>query len=221
MINDRTVIAIDLPFHGRSREIKKRSWTLDDCSVMLIELMDALGIEKASAIGHSWGSMTILRAAVTHPERFVALGLCNMPYQRISSTEKWMIWLQHLVLMFRGFYLRQVAMAFTARNAGSDLVASIVRSMSILSNAEIRHTDTAVRIDARDAAPLIQKLTVPALALRGQEDYVGSPHGIETFVVSGGHVSPIEVPNDIDTFIAKVLRLGDHRTQLNYSDSSK
>ena len=215
MINDRTVIAIDMPFHGRSREIRKRSWTLDDCSVMLIELMDALGIEKASAIGHSWGSMTILRAAVTHPERFVALGLCNMPYQRISSTEKWMIRLQHIVLMFRGFYLRQVAMALIARNAGSDLVASIVRSMSILSNAEIRHTDKAVRLDAQDATPLLMKLVVPTLALRGKEDYVGSAPMLETIVVGGGHVSPIEVPNDVCSFIGKVLRLNVRRTQLN------
>ncbi len=62
-INDRKVFAIDVPMHGKSKTNIKKDWDLDDCAKMLLEIIDSLKLEKVIAIGHSWGSMTILRAA--------------------------------------------------------------------------------------------------------------------------------------------------------------
>jgi hypothetical protein len=44
---------------------------------------------------------------------------------------------------------------------------------------------------------LIKNLKVRALALKGIEDYVPSPPSIETIVIGGGHISPLEKPNEI------------------------
>ena len=84
-ITDRTVILIDMPLHGMSREIIKGDWDMDDCVNMLKEILDYLDIGKCYAIGHSWGSMTILRAATAFPERFKSIGLCNMPLESGSK----------------------------------------------------------------------------------------------------------------------------------------
>jgi 3-oxoadipate enol-lactonase len=56
-----------MPLHGHSRENIRPNWTLNDCADMLIEILDSLHIPRVIAIGHSWGSMTILRAAHKHP----------------------------------------------------------------------------------------------------------------------------------------------------------
>jgi pimeloyl-ACP methyl ester carboxylesterase len=84
-IDDRTLIAVDMPLHGNSRENIKANWTLNDCAEMLLEILESLQITKVVAIGHSWGSMTILRAAHMHPDRFASIGLCNMPFHAASK----------------------------------------------------------------------------------------------------------------------------------------
>ena len=53
-IDDRTIITIDMPFHGKSREITKPDWSLNDCVDMLIEILDHLQIPKVIA---SWAFM--------------------------------------------------------------------------------------------------------------------------------------------------------------------
>ena len=77
--------------------------------------------------------------------------------------------------------------------------------MNKLSRNEIKYTNKAVRIDAKDASELIKKLEVPAYALVGKKDYVGIPPEIETFVVQGGHVSPIEAPIEVNQMIVKIM----------------
>ena len=51
-IDDRMVITIDMPFHGKSREITKAEWSLNDCADMLIEILDSLHLPKIIAVGH-------------------------------------------------------------------------------------------------------------------------------------------------------------------------
>ena len=67
-IRDRKTFSLDMPFHGLSKEITKTDWSLNDCADMLLEILDHLKIAKVIAVGHSWGSMTILRAASKQPE---------------------------------------------------------------------------------------------------------------------------------------------------------
>ena len=69
-----SVYAFDLPGHGQS------SKALQDGSVaalaqVVIEFMDALGIERAELVGHSLGGAIALKAAVDHPARVSALAL--------------------------------------------------------------------------------------------------------------------------------------------------
>ena len=206
-IKDRTVITIDMPLHGKSGENIKQNWTLHDCAEMLIDILDSLKIDKVIAVGHSWGSMTILRAAHSHPHRFAAIGLCNMPFHAASKKQRLTFQLQHSMLVFRSFYTKQAAKALfgksSFKNDGS-LIHQLARPMNVLSNKEIKQIDTAVIINANDATHLINSLKVKAIALKGNEDYVPTPPTIQTIFVEGGHVSPIEQPERVLELITKI-----------------
>jgi pimeloyl-ACP methyl ester carboxylesterase len=199
-IQDRTTYSVDMPFHGLSKEITKTDWTLNDCADMLLEILDSLKITQVIAVGHSWGSMTILRAASKQPERFESVLLCNMPFLAATKKQKFTFGLQHSMLIFRNFYTKQAAKALfgkTSLKENPSLVDQLKRPMDLLSNAQIKHTDKAVIADSEDASELIKNLKVRALALKGIEDYVPAPPSIETIVIGGGHISPLEKPEEV------------------------
>lgn len=208
-IKDRTVICLDMPLHGSSSGFPiKADWTLADCSDMLIEILDSLKIPKVIAVGHSWGSMTILRAAHKHPARFASIGLCNMPFHAASNKQKVSFRLQHFMLVFRNFYTKKSAKNLFGKatlQANPELFGQLNRPMSKLSNRQIRQIDKAVILDAVDATSLIKTLKVKAIALKGKEDYVPTPPDMETIVVAGGHVSPLEIPQEIARLVARLM----------------
>jgi len=71
----RSVLALDLPGHGRSEGPPLES--VGALADWLIRLLDAAGIERAALVGHSMGSLIALEAAARAPqrvERLVLLG---------------------------------------------------------------------------------------------------------------------------------------------------
>jgi pimeloyl-ACP methyl ester carboxylesterase len=196
-IQDRTTYSVDMPFHGLSKEITKNDWSLNDCADMLTEILNSLQISKVIAIGHSWGSMTILRAAYKHPERFEGIGLCNMPFEAASPKQKRMFKLQHTLLFFRKFYTKQAAKSLFGKSSlklNPQLHDQLQRPMNILTIEDITQIDKKVILDAEDARTMILNLKVKAIALKGKEDYVPTPPKIQTILVDGGHISPLEEP---------------------------
>jgi pimeloyl-ACP methyl ester carboxylesterase len=72
----RSVLAVDMPGHGRSGGAPLASiaamadWTL--------RLLDAAELRRAALVGHSMGGLVALDAAGRYPERVSALGLCGI-----------------------------------------------------------------------------------------------------------------------------------------------
>lgn len=206
-INDRPVIAIDMPWHGESTEGIPPKWTLDDCAEMLLGVLDSLKISKVMAVGHSWGSMTILRAAHQSPDKFVSVGFCNMPFEAISKNKKLTFRMQHMAIGFRKFYIKQAAKAMFGKETLANnpaLADHLAKSMGRLSASQIRSIDQFVILNAENTSDLINQLKIPAMALKGKEDYVPTP-SIHTKIVAGGHISPLEVPEDVLAFCREVI----------------
>lgn len=207
-ITDRTIILVDMPYHGNSRENIKKNWSLTDCSIMLMDILNHLKIPKVIAVGHSWGSMTILRAAHNYPDRFVSIGLCNMPFQAASRKQKALFSLQHALLVFRSFYVEQTAKALFGKKSlkeNPSLTNQLIRPMSILSSSQIKHTDRAVILNAEDTTDYIKTIKVYTLALKGEDDYVPGPPLMETIIVAGGHISPLENPKAVMDLIQRLM----------------
>lgn len=204
----RRCITIDMPLHGHSRAIHKADWNLDDCGLMLLEILDALHIKKAIGIGHSWGSMSILRAAIRQPGRFERVLLCNMPFQASSLKRKMLFYAFHCLLYFRNFYIEQIAQSIFGRSSlatNPGLLDVLKHSMQLLTGSDIKQIDRKVIIDADDATDLILKLKVPAIAVKGEEDYVPAPPQMETVWLKGGHVSPLEQVIEVEHLIRKLI----------------
>src|SRR3954470_18145008 len=67
------VIACDLPGHGRSEGPPLGS--ISSLSDWIMRLMAAAGIERASLVGHSLGSLVALEAAANHAARVERIAL--------------------------------------------------------------------------------------------------------------------------------------------------
>ncbi len=59
--------------------------------------------------------------------------------------------------------------------------------------------------EAEDASDLIKNLKVRALALKGIEDYMSAPSSIETIIIGGGHISPLEKPEEVLNLVNKLF----------------
>jgi pimeloyl-ACP methyl ester carboxylesterase len=69
----RNVFALDLPGHGRSEGPPLAS--VSAIGDWLIALLEAIGVEKATLIGHSLGSLAVLEAAGKCPQRVTRIAL--------------------------------------------------------------------------------------------------------------------------------------------------
>ncbi|MCF6278562.1 MAG: alpha/beta fold hydrolase [Anaerolineales bacterium] len=70
---DQTVLAPDLPGHGKSEGVGRQ--TIREYAQTVIEFMDATELASAILVGHSMGSAIALTLAVNAPDRVSALGL--------------------------------------------------------------------------------------------------------------------------------------------------
>ncbi len=67
------VLAVDLPGHVKSAGAPLAS--VEDMAQWMFEMLDAAGVQQASLVGHSMGSLIALEAAGTQPARVTKLAL--------------------------------------------------------------------------------------------------------------------------------------------------
>ncbi|MBS7807055.1 alpha/beta hydrolase [Variovorax sp. PCZ-1] len=72
------VLAVDLPGHGKSEGNCPKS--VEEAAEFVLALLDAVGVQKAALIGHSWGSLIALHAASLAPERVSQLALVGTAF---------------------------------------------------------------------------------------------------------------------------------------------
>lgn len=72
------VLAVDLPGHGRSKGTALSS--VEQMATWLLALLDGAGVQQASLIGHSMGSLIALEACAQAPERIAKLALLGTAY---------------------------------------------------------------------------------------------------------------------------------------------
>ena len=77
-------VAIDYPSHGMSDHISFQP-TIADYARCVIEVLDALRIERASVLGEATGAAVAIELAGAFPERVEKLVLVNCPYYRDNT----------------------------------------------------------------------------------------------------------------------------------------
>ena len=73
-----SVLALDLPGHGRSQGPPKTD--IESLADWVLAVLDAAGVRQATLVGHSVGSLTVLEAAARAPARTTRLVLLGTAY---------------------------------------------------------------------------------------------------------------------------------------------
>src|SRR4051794_19255491 len=77
----RQVIAVEMQGHGHTADTD-RPMTLETMGDDIAALLDSLKIPQADVVGHSFGGLSALRAAIQHPDRVRRLVVISAPYAR-------------------------------------------------------------------------------------------------------------------------------------------
>ncbi|MBI4293724.1 MAG: alpha/beta hydrolase [Betaproteobacteria bacterium] len=80
-----SVLAIDLPGHGRSEGPPLAS--VEAIADWIVALLDAAGVKQAALVGHSMGSLAALDCAARYPERASRVALLGNAYPMKVSPE--------------------------------------------------------------------------------------------------------------------------------------
>jgi pimeloyl-ACP methyl ester carboxylesterase len=79
---DHRCVALDLPLHGRSPIASDQDVTLSGLSRVIVDLCDALGLDRVDLVANDTGGALAQLHAVAHPERLSSLTLTNCDTQQ-------------------------------------------------------------------------------------------------------------------------------------------
>ena len=156
------VTAFDFPGHGGS-EMPPATWTVDDFVALTVELIQTLGLERPSILGHSFGGRVAIKLAAAHPEaldRLVLVDAAGVPPARTLKRR-----------------LKSAA-SRTANAIGRSLgrpgqeirrwIVTRIASPDYLNAGPLRRTFLAVVRE--DLRPVMPRIKAPTLLVWGESD---------------------------------------------------
>ncbi|HEU5109401.1 MAG TPA: alpha/beta hydrolase [Micromonosporaceae bacterium] len=215
-------VAVDPPGHGRSSPLT-RTFTFDECADVLVEILDALGIERAHVLGNSWGAMIGGTFAARHPERVGCAVLMNgtaTPAPRRQRLEYGaLLGIARLLGGIRGPLSRSVLGAFLGPTSLRTRPAVARHVLDCARAADVRSVSYAVRsvVPLRpDQRPRFATIRTPVLVVAGREDATFPPAearlmadaipGAELAVLEGAaHLVALEVPEEVNRLTDEFL----------------
>jgi 3-oxoadipate enol-lactonase len=170
------VILVDPPGHGRSEKLTAM-FDFADCARCIVDILDALDIERSHFVGNSWGGMIGGTFAATYPDRIGSAVLMNCTASPAGTRQKveygFLLRVAKLLGGIRGPLTRSVLKAFlgpTTFSTRPDVVAFVrdtVQSVDIGSGSWAVRSVVPARPDQRS---LFAKISTPVLVVAGAED---------------------------------------------------
>jgi len=182
---DRKVIRPDLRGAGRS-DVGEGELSVASHVASLAAVLDALGVEAAHVVGHSFGTIIAQHFAVAHPSRTRSLALLGplaepaegareATRQRAQAARKGPDAMQEIA--------DAIVKAATSGQTRAERPASIalIRE-SIMRQSPEGYARNCEALAAATAAS-VESLRIPVLLLTGDEDGVGTPAGAQALAV--------------------------------------
>jgi len=210
----RSVLAVDLPGHGKSDGPALES--IDEIAAWLNRLVDATGAENASLVGHSMGALAALAAAATGGDRISGLALlgvgAEMPVHPdlLAATKSNDPAAWDLIVSW-GF---GKPAHFGLNRAPGMWMQGGGRSLLARSPDDVLGIDMAACDAYKGALEAAAKVICPTLIICGNRDQMTPPQasapvadaikGAQTIVIDGaGHMMMAEKPDEtLDALIA-------------------
>ena len=174
---DYRVLLMDQPGYGKTDQVKNPGASANARCVK--DLMDTLGIEKASIVGNSMGGMTAMTFAVDYPERLDKMVMLGSP----GSLSGWLFatWPSEGIKArdesFRNPSIESIRkfieiMVYDASFLTEELLQQRYEAM-LATKDNMQTLDQAARSGgARDLSAEIPKIAAPTLLLHGRDDRV-------------------------------------------------
>jgi flavin reductase (DIM6/NTAB) family NADH-FMN oxidoreductase RutF/pimeloyl-ACP methyl ester carboxylesterase len=172
------VVAIDMLGHGESR-LPPENPVLADYAGQVIELLDHLGLDRVSIVGHSMGALVAQEVALRAPQRVRRIVSLNAVFRRPPSLAR---------------AVRERAAGLNGHHHGSGVDATIARWFGDpvpagLADAAAKARDALTRVDPEgytrtyrlfahadaDHVERLPDLAMPALFMTGSDDANSSP----------------------------------------------
>jgi pimeloyl-ACP methyl ester carboxylesterase len=209
------VTAFDLRGHGYS-DVPRDGYTSADQAADVLAIMDALEIDHATLVGHSFGAVIALHAAVLHPDRIDAVVLSDPSFPALRHLEdlsRWGHWqnfraeaLEAGVTLSAEHWYDLGRFFDQVLHLDGEQLLKFRQAVGLPGlNRLLRLAHTTCGDDAKAVAglteELIQNVTQPALAIFGEyspflatADYLGEhlPHCVNQLVAGAKHRAPEE-----------------------------
>jgi pimeloyl-ACP methyl ester carboxylesterase len=162
---DHRVVAVDLKGFGYSERPKKSDYSLGEQARLVVRLMDELGIERASVVGHSLGGEAAMRMAAGWPERVERIVLAasvsgdRIPTLPVTPLIKPLLWLFGR-LFGRRLFRR---MFYDPRKATNDVIEAYRRPLRTKGTGDAVYQ--LLRDGRREKAVDSTRITAPVLIL--------------------------------------------------------
>jgi 3-oxoadipate enol-lactonase len=170
------VVLVDPPGHGGSSPLT-RGFTFTECARVVVQILDALGIDRAHVVGNSWGGMIGGTFAALYPDRVDRAVLMNATASRAGLRQRveypMLVVTARLLGGMRGPLVGPVRDAFlgpTSRRERPSVVAYVNDLASRADVASARHAVTSVVPRRPDQRELFGAIKAPVLVVAGRED---------------------------------------------------
>jgi 3-oxoadipate enol-lactonase len=217
------VILVDPPGHGRS-EALTGPFDFATCARCIVEILDALAIERAHYVGNSWGAMIGGAFAATYPDRVGAAVLMNGtasvagPGQRLQTYA--MLSLSRLLGGIRGPLRRKVAASFlgpTSFRSRPDAVSAVYKAIDAVNIASSRWAVECVVPRRPDQHALLARITTPVMVVAGREDSTfpvaetramanSIPGARFVLMPDAAHLAGLECPREVAAMVDAFIR---------------
>lgn len=223
-------VSMDLPGHGLTGRVPGDDYSREAMAAFVIEIMDALGIERFAVAGNSMGGGVSAMIALEHPERVSALILVNsagIPVERNANDVPLAFRLAGMPVI--GKVLRYVLprsvveeglkKVFVDQSKVTDEMVARYLDLSLHEGnrdaTRIRFAQNAARDEVAFAARL-GEISMPTLIMWGDQDglipvaaahefQARIPHAELVIYENVGHVPMEEVPEESAAAVAAFL----------------
>ena len=174
-----SVLAVDLPGHGRSKGAPLNS--VEAMSDWLIALLDAAGVSRATLIGHSMGSLIALETAAKLPLRITGIALVGTAYpMKVSAMllEASRLREQDAIDMVNIWSHSGIAQKPSAPGPGFYVQGGSKRLMQHIARGnteQIFFTDFSACNNYQGGDVAANKISCPVLFLIGKKDMMTTP----------------------------------------------
>lgn len=195
----RNVLAIDLPGQGRSAGAPPAS--VEEGAQCVLALLDAMGLDKAALVGHSFGSLIAVETAARAPGRISHLAMVGTAFpMRVSAAllEGSVSAPMKAIDMVNTFSHSTLAPPPSALGPGTWLYggsrALMRRVLASNPKVNVFHTGFKACDDYRNGDAAMAQVACPVLFILGDNDQMTPPKAAQTLVAQARQSRVVTLP---------------------------